>query len=245
MVLSDQQLRQELVKFGETVPPITQRNREQLRARLEVLRARPRSPVKPTSTRGRPSAPRSPSPPTTHTGRRLVELSDSDSETPSTAYRASRSTVARSANNPTRATAGRDTDRDTPRYTGNLTADVEESIARRRREIESLINSVRDRNRSENNNPPSSSRHEIPATTPFRPNIQSSRPRTLNRSDSDNVKVPSRFHRTKDAIRTFWKNYGETISNILKALLVGTLLGGALIFLANKGTDLIPVRRGE
>jgi len=39
MVLSDQQLRQELINYGEIVPPITQRNREQLRARLEVLRA--------------------------------------------------------------------------------------------------------------------------------------------------------------------------------------------------------------
>jgi hypothetical protein len=39
MVLSDQQLRQELIGYGDIVPPITQRNREQLRARLETLRA--------------------------------------------------------------------------------------------------------------------------------------------------------------------------------------------------------------
>jgi hypothetical protein len=43
MVLNDQQLRQELTNFGETVPPITQRNREQLRARLEVLRSQTRT----------------------------------------------------------------------------------------------------------------------------------------------------------------------------------------------------------
>lgn len=45
MPLTDQQLRQELLGYGENVPPITQRNREQLRARLEVLRgqARPKS----------------------------------------------------------------------------------------------------------------------------------------------------------------------------------------------------------
>ena len=246
MALTDQQLRQELVKFGETVPPITQRNREQLRARLEILRGQARSPAKPSPTRGRPNSSRSPSPPQSRTGRRLIELSDSDSETPSNAYRASRSTVARSANIPTRstATAGRDTDRDTQRYTGNLTADVEESIARRRREIDQLINSVREKNRSGNNDPSSSSRPDIPATTPFRPNTQLSRQRQTHRSDSENTKLPSTFHRTKEAIQTFWKTHGDTISNILKALLVGALLGGVLIFLANKGGELIPVRRG-
>lgn len=40
MALTDQQLRQELINYGETVPPITQRNREQLRARLEVLQSK-------------------------------------------------------------------------------------------------------------------------------------------------------------------------------------------------------------
>jgi hypothetical protein len=43
MVLTDQQLRQELTNLGETVPPITQRNREQLRARLEALRSQTRT----------------------------------------------------------------------------------------------------------------------------------------------------------------------------------------------------------
>jgi hypothetical protein len=43
MTLSDQQLRQELIAYGETVPPITQRNREQLRSRLEVLQSQTRT----------------------------------------------------------------------------------------------------------------------------------------------------------------------------------------------------------
>jgi len=42
MTLSDQQLRQELINYGENVPPITQRNREQLRSRLEVLQSQTR-----------------------------------------------------------------------------------------------------------------------------------------------------------------------------------------------------------
>ncbi len=43
MVLSDQQLRQELINYGEIVPPITQRNREQLRTRLEALQSQKRT----------------------------------------------------------------------------------------------------------------------------------------------------------------------------------------------------------
>ena len=52
MVLTDQQLRQELTNLGETVPPITQRNREQLRARLEALKSqtRPRSANSPSKS---------------------------------------------------------------------------------------------------------------------------------------------------------------------------------------------------
>jgi len=50
MVLTDQQLRQELINYGEIVPPITQRNREQLRARLEVLQSK-----KQTRSAGSPS----------------------------------------------------------------------------------------------------------------------------------------------------------------------------------------------
>lgn len=63
-LLSDQQLRKELLSFGETVPPITQRNRQQLQAKLDLLKAKKRSaPV------ARPRAPQS-----------LIELSDSDGE---------------------------------------------------------------------------------------------------------------------------------------------------------------------
>jgi hypothetical protein len=63
MVLSDQQLRQELINYGEIVPPITQRNREQLRARLEVLRSQKtkQSAGSPSRTRSAAAASSSPS----------------------------------------------------------------------------------------------------------------------------------------------------------------------------------------
>ena len=74
MVLSDQQLRQELIGYGDIVPPITQRNREQLRARLETLRAQkskqvPSSPSRaraapsPSRTAGSPARSRTPASP--------------------------------------------------------------------------------------------------------------------------------------------------------------------------------------
>ena len=59
MVLTDQRLRKKLTYFGEIVPPITQRNREQLRARLELLQSikKPRnSTTSPTRTRGAAAA---------------------------------------------------------------------------------------------------------------------------------------------------------------------------------------------
>jgi hypothetical protein len=67
MPVADQQLRQELLSFGETVPPITQRNREQLRARLEILRARSRvssSPLRTRATAASPSRSRTTASPT-------------------------------------------------------------------------------------------------------------------------------------------------------------------------------------
>lgn len=119
MPLTDQQLRQELVKYGETVPPITQRNREQLRARLDVLRARPRSPVptSPSRTRANASATRGTS--RSRPVRGLIELSDSETDTSANDYFPTRS----GAKTQTRSIAvGRDT-----QPSSHVTADVEES----------------------------------------------------------------------------------------------------------------------
>jgi hypothetical protein len=240
MPLTDQQLRQELLHFGETVPPITQRNREQLRARLEVLRSRPRSPVKtsPTRTRSNTSATRS-------TGRSrpvrgLIELSDSETETSPSNYRPSRP-----GNVQTRSIAvGRDTDRGTPISSTNVTADVEQSIARHRREIQQLLDSTRDRARAANANT-SSAKYEPPATTPFRTNSNVSRPRQPYKSGLEKPKQPSWFKRSGEAIQSFWKLHNDKILNALKALILGTILGGGLIFLATKGSDLIPQRKGK
>jgi hypothetical protein len=249
MSIPDQQLRQELVKYGETVPPITQRNREQLRARLEVLRARPRSPIKASPTRNRTNNSTSRSPTRAHPRRGLIELSDSETETSPTVteYRSSRST-GRGTNVQTRSVAvGRDTDRATPVSSGNVTAEVEQSLARHRREIQQLIDSAREKSRvgTSNLSSSSSSKYDLPATTPFRPNSTASRQRQPYKPDVEKGKQPSWFKRSKETIQSFWKHHNDTILNTLKSIIFGLIVGGGLIFLVVKGVELIPRQQGK
>lgn len=243
MVLTDQQLRQELLSFGETVPPITQRNREQLRARLDILRAQRRSsPVKSSPSRARSNVSSGRTSTRSRAGRGLIELSDSEADrSPSSSRTPSRSPV-RSQHAQTRSVAvGRDTDRVISSPSGNVTADVEQSIARHRREIEQLINSTREKSRASHSNFSSPRQEPLPSTTPFRPQPSTSRSRSTYKAGLDQQpKAPSWFQQSKSSIQQFWKNNGSTILNLLKALLVGGLLGVGLIFLANKGKELIP-----
>lgn len=246
MPLTDQELRRELVSYGEVVPPITQRNREQLHTRLQVLRKRPSSPVKTTSS----SRARSPPSPTSarsstrsRTGRNLIELSDSEAETSSNEYlpsrREGRSVQTRSV------AVGRDTDRATPTSPSNITADVEESIARHRREIQQLIDSARDKGRSSSSKI-SSPTYNIPSTTPFRPSSFSSNQRQpLKPTYNQKPKQPSWFTRSIKNIQSFWKQYKDIIIKILQCLIFGILLGGGLIFLFTKGSEFIPHRKGN
>lgn len=243
MTLTDQQLRRELLKYDESVPPITQSNRERLRAHLEVLRLRTRSPVKPASPRARsPTSPSTRATARSRPSRRLIELSDSDTDAPPNEYLATR----KGAHIQTRSVAvGRDTDRVTPISSINVTTDVEQSIARHRREIQELIDSARDRNRVSSTNI-SSSKFELPSTTPLRPTASSSYQRQRPKPDnSEKPKQPSWFKRNKDAIQSFWKRNKEDIIKILQCLIGGLLLGAGFIFLFTKGGELIPHRRGS
>jgi hypothetical protein len=86
MSLTDQQLRQELIKYGESVPPITQRNRQLLRDRLDILRSRPRSPARPRPNASSNTSVASRSPTRSRPVPGLIELSDSETDTPSSDY---------------------------------------------------------------------------------------------------------------------------------------------------------------
>lgn len=108
MVLTDQQLRQELISHGETVPPITQRNREQLRARLELLRSqkRTRTPASPSRTQAAASPSRSQA--TASPSRAQVAAGSPSRVTRGTASPSTRSNVSptrAAAASPSRATA--------------------------------------------------------------------------------------------------------------------------------------------
>ncbi|CAF0861158.1 unnamed protein product [Adineta ricciae] len=236
MPLTDQQLRQELIQLGETVPPITQRNREQLRARLEALQTRSRSPPRTLTTRTRSTTSPSRAAARSRPGRRLIELSDSETDTSP-----SRS-PSRGAKPTTRSIAvGRDT-HTSPR----ATSDVEESIARHRREIQQLINSARDRTRAAHANISSSNYEPSPITTPLRPTATSTsiRSRQPPRSELAKPKEPSWFNRTGKRIQSFWKVNRDVILNVLKMAFIGILLGGGLIVLKKKAHEIIPHSRG-
>ena len=122
MSLTDQHLRQELMSFGESVPPITQRNRDQLRARLEVLRAQPRP--RPTSSPSRSRASTSRQPTRSRPVPGLIELSDSDTDTPSADHLLS----GNRSSAQTRSIAVRSlASAKSPLPTGKMTVDVEQS----------------------------------------------------------------------------------------------------------------------
>jgi hypothetical protein len=85
-----------------------------------------------------------------------------------------------------------------------------------------------------------------PITTPLRANSSTTTTcRMKVKIEPNKSQQLSRFHRLKTAIQTFWKRYRHVIIETIKALLVGTIIGGVLILLKNKGSDLIPQYKGR
>ena len=242
--LTDSQLRAELLRYGETVPPITHRNRPDLVARLEILRARPTRP-----TRASPARASAAGPSRSRPVPGLIEMSDSDTDAP---VRPSQRSI------------------QVPQSPSNITSEVEQSrnellstdeeqwetderfplVARHRREIENLISSARDRTLAANSSISSTSssvRANEPITTPFRSTAtSSSRPRAKGETERRATPAqPSAFQRSRAALRQFWTDNRVLILNILKALLLGILFGGTLILAKNFLPALIPVRQGK
>lgn len=212
MSLTDQQLRQELIKYGQTVPPITQRNRDQLRVLLQELRLRPRASPKssPSRPRGNVSSARS------RPSRRLIELSDSETDTSATENISTRHAGLTETYHQSRSIAvRRDSDRVNPITIPSVSVDVEESseyfsrmtcssignfdfkwnltdknirfslsclVARHRREIQQLIDSARDRARATNAN--LAKQYELSPRTPIRPTSAAAASRQLPSSST-------------------------------------------------------------
>ncbi|CAF4405201.1 unnamed protein product [Rotaria socialis] len=242
MPLTDQQLRQELLNYGETVPPITQRNREQLRARLEQIRLRPRSPAKssPSRSRGNTSTARS------RPVHGLIELSDSETDTSANEYLSSRRS-GRETNIQTRSVGvGRDTDRTNSLSSSNVTVDVEQSIARHRREIQQLIDSARDRARAANANISSNKYEPLPLPTKSAPSVRpnfavpSRVPSSFKTDIKKSPKQLSRLARTRQTVTLFWTNNKYVITSVFKAIFIGLLIAGGVIFLKNNLNRIIP-----
>jgi hypothetical protein len=323
MTLTDQQLRQELISYGETVPPITQRNREQFRARLEVLQSRVRTRTRTPASPSRPHAPASPSrshvtaspsrtrtataspsraspaaaspsrttrataspsrliatsspsrarSSTTTTAVRsrpktrsqqavdLVELSDSETDATSTGVLTSRSTHAgqttpniqtrsialrRQQESPTSLSATSDLGGPAPVF-----ADIEQSIARHRREIKQLLDSARDRNRVTATESPSinSAQQSEPPGTPIHPSSKSRSHRQSLKSDDDDDKAtkqsPTSVKEGKKkvcsarcmgkSILSLWGKYENFIKTLFKIILImSVFLGGVILISKN------------
>ena len=258
MPLTDQQLRQELLRYGEVVPPITQRNREDLRNRLEVLRSRPRSPVKtsPSRTRSATAATRS------RPARGLIELSDSETDTSSNDH-LSRPGMRGDIPIQTRSIAAkRASERSSPMPVSSVTVDVEESsenfrhscipksvcfffsVARHRREIQQLIDSARDRTRVANANI-SSGQYQSSRIAAPRPTSVSSRYPSTFRSDLKTSKRPLWIKRCEQTIQAFWLTNKHVMVRLVKALIAGILIAGGLIILKTKLPELFPQRKGK
>ena len=127
MVLSDQQLRQELISYGEVVPLITQRNREQLRARLDLLRSQKSKKSASSPTRTRSAA--SPARTATASPTRRSTASPSRSLTTSSPSRTTRSSTTTTTTTTTSAGgSGRGTrSKQTPNLIELSDSDVESS----------------------------------------------------------------------------------------------------------------------
>lgn len=330
MTLTDQQLRQELMSFGESVPPITQRNREQLRARLEVLqsRTRTRTPASPSRSQttaspsrsqvtaspsrttrataspaltpsasattsspsrtnrvtaspvraiitGSPARARSSMPPTIALVRpatrsqqtsNLIELSDSETDAAATSVTVSRTRSTRSGQSgttvtttmQTRSTATRRQNGSPASPTNELPppgavfGDVEQSIARHRREIKQLLDSARDRNRTNNATISPKPVEEQKSSEPgILAALRSRSARKVSKSDTDDEKHQEVKHSPKltteeqkqvptgkcsaRPCQLFGGKCRRIIKSLLMLLFVGSIIaGGAFLLYENR-----------
>jgi hypothetical protein len=128
-----------------------------------------------------------------------------------------------------------------------------------------LLDSARDKNRPNNTSISShhSGQHEQnePSRSPVRSGSpsSSSKARTHRqsstsdddthkrsaKSDEDKSKKSSSLKRVAKPVQKFWKKYTNLLKNILKALLVGSVLLGGTLFLLQNGTNLFPHEQGK
>ncbi len=64
------------------------------------------------------------------------------------------------------------------------------------------------------------------------------------KSDKEDRKKSSALRRVGKPIQSFWKKYLNLIKNLLKLLLVSSVLLGGILFLVQHGADLLPPREG-
>ncbi|UJR36022.1 hypothetical protein I4U23_028761 [Adineta vaga] len=201
----------------------------------------------------------------------LIELSDSDNES-SPANVLTGRTGSKTSNVQTRSIAVRHQNKSATSVSPtrgvasstNMTNDVEQSIARHRREIKQLLDSARDRN-STGNTPVSSLRsgqqrdssgisgrpHSPSPTSKSRTHRQSSKSghdtddddddtKKSSKSDDENRKKSSSPKRGSKSKSSCCNKYFGFIKKLLKLLIVSSILVGGLTYLYEKRDDLFP-----
>ncbi|CAF1441558.1 unnamed protein product, partial [Didymodactylos carnosus] len=254
------------------VPPITSRNRDDLIARLEILRAKPQTrQLRSDSQSYRPSTNTSSRITTSSTTSsirpapsRLIDLSDSETETASGDHVYSRSILVRQKSPISQKRSAQvrqpydhslTSDQQKSSTTSSITHDVEQSIAKHRREIQQLLESAKDRTRmlaplatnetpTRTNSTYSNSQQQSQSQQYQHKTDDNSSDRKVKKTYKEAPWVTAQFKESWKSLKNLWKQYKHVIKNIFKALLIGTLIGGLLIFLRQKGTGLIPYRKG-
>jgi hypothetical protein len=115
-------------------------------------------------------------------------------------------------------------------------------VARHRREIKQLLDSARDRKTHTNDSSSSSKQRNESSRSSSPSRIR----RESSKSDDEGGKKSSRSpKRAGKAIQSCWKKYLNLIKNLVKILLLGSVLLGGIFFLAKYGGDILPRERGK
>jgi hypothetical protein len=113
-------------------------------------------------------------------------------------------------------------------------------VARHRREIKQLLDTARDRNRGTHTSGSKQQDKSSPSSSPTRTRRESSKS-----DDEGRKKSSSSPKRAGKFIQSGWKKYFNFFKNLLKILLIGSILLGGGFFLLKYGGDLLPRERSK
>ena len=119
-------------------------------------------------------------------------------------------------------------------------------VARHRREIKQLLDSARSRDRvTDTGSSSTSSRQQNKSnrpTSPTRTRRDSSKSDDEDRKSSSSSSSP---RRTTKSAGSFWKRFGSFLKNLVKMLIVSSILLSGLYYIIQHNTSLFSPREGK